>query len=436
MRDPSPAAVEAVKNELRRRYGLAGHAMDGGVVARVLNRLADCAGGAPEDSAVEALARDECRRALIEAFTVPETWFFRDIGAYEYLGRHAREHWIRPGAAPVRILSAACSTGEEPYSAAMVLLDAGLGPDRFSIDAFDLNPASIAKAREAVYGPNSFRGVDEAVRRRFFEPVPGGLRVREPARGTVRFAEGNALAPDAPFGWRPYHAVFCKNVMIYLAPEYARSLLDRIEKWVAPGGLLFVGSAETMQLASRPFRPVNHRGAFAFVKRDSSFDRRLEKSSRRIGEKRTRLDKPQSPPPWKKVPPPAPEPDRRAMPGPGPAGGREGSSLAERGRELERARELADRGKLGEAYEICERLRREGDPSAALYFLMGLIEESRGRGGEAEDCYNRALYLDPRHYETLIHLAYLLESRGSGHRAAVFRERAERVRAREGVGGG
>ena len=98
---------------------------------------------------------------LIDTVAVPETWFFRDRGAFIALARIALDAMVRRGPTDVlRILSVPCSTGEEPYSIAMSLLDAGLSPQRFQVEAIDISHRAIERARAGVYRRNSFRGQD------------------------------------------------------------------------------------------------------------------------------------------------------------------------------------------------------------------------------------------------------------------------------------
>ena len=130
-------------------------------------------------------------QALIEAVVVPETWFFRDREAFSTLARLVQEASPTAHADGVRrILSLPSSTGEEPYSIAMALFDAGVPADRFSIDAIDISAHAIAVARRATYGKNSFRGHDLGFRARYFDATATGHRLADRVRRPGAFPAG------------------------------------------------------------------------------------------------------------------------------------------------------------------------------------------------------------------------------------------------------
>ena len=145
---------------LKRTMGLDAASIGASAIERaVQQRLA--ASGLPETGAYleRVRASPEELQELIEAVIVPETWFFRDREAFAALARLVYEEWLGAHATGVlRVLSLPCSTGEEPYSAAMALLDAGWPAERFRVDALDISAHALAAARRGVYGRNSFRG--------------------------------------------------------------------------------------------------------------------------------------------------------------------------------------------------------------------------------------------------------------------------------------
>jgi chemotaxis protein methyltransferase WspC len=114
-------------------------------------------------------------QALVEEVVVPETWFFRDPQAFAAMTHIITKEWLPAHASGVlRLLSLPCSTGEEPYTMAMALIDAGVPCDRFMIDAVDISGEALARARRGVYGGNSFRGQNLSFRDRHFERLERG----------------------------------------------------------------------------------------------------------------------------------------------------------------------------------------------------------------------------------------------------------------------
>ena len=131
-------------------------------------------------------------QALIEEVVVPESWFFRDSRPFEVLCQHARaRRACDPSRPPLRVLSLPCAGGEEPYSIAMALIDAGLPPAQFQIDAVDISDRALARARRGVYSLNAFRGPDSSFRTRYFHQGPEGYALDAAVKGTVRFLRGN-----------------------------------------------------------------------------------------------------------------------------------------------------------------------------------------------------------------------------------------------------
>jgi chemotaxis protein methyltransferase WspC len=204
-------------------------------------------------------------QALIDAIVVPETWFFRNAQAFAQVAGLFTA--ARPAnGAELRILSLPCSSGEEPYSIAMALLDAGVAPRRFTIDAVDVSERSLALARRAIYGPNSFRGEDLRFRDRHFEVTASGYRLNDAARERVTFATGNLLAPHLLAGAQPYDVVFCRNLLIYFDSATQHRAIEILRRLLAPDGTLFVGPAEAGSLFGHGFAWSKVPLAFSFAK--------------------------------------------------------------------------------------------------------------------------------------------------------------------------
>jgi len=198
------------------------------------------------------------RQALIEALVVPETWFFRDREAYVALARLANERLVRDPAHVLRVLSAPCSSGEEPYSVAMTLLDAGIGESRFVVDAIDISARVIDHARAALYGRNAFRGHPLEFRDRHFMATQNGWQLHERVRHAVRFSQANLFElqsqPDAT-----YDFIFCRNVLIYFDQNTKTNIFERLSRMMEPDGVLALGAAESVVGITNTFKPYPER---------------------------------------------------------------------------------------------------------------------------------------------------------------------------------
>jgi chemotaxis protein methyltransferase WspC len=363
------------------------------------------------------------RQALVEAVVVPETWFFRDGQAFAEmvrLGREAARHM--PEGGTLRLLSVPCSTGEEPYSMAMALIEAGIPPDSFQIDAVDISARALASATGAVYGKNSFRGNDLEFRTRHFRGTPQGFRLDDAVRRTVHFQQGNLLASDFLLGAGRYDLIFCRNLLIYFDCATQAHAVDVLVGLLAPNGVLFVAPAETAVMLNHGFASTKAPLAYAFLTtgglrtaRPLDAPRPAAAARRARGVRLERAGTPKAatarPPPVATVATVATVVDRGAEPR----------------AELDAAVRWADQGRFAEAAACCEEHLRRHGPSAEAFHLLALVRDASGNHRDASACYRKALYLDPEHHEALIHFALLAEQQGHPAQAQALRNRARRV---------
>ncbi|UXU90426.1 CheR family methyltransferase [Burkholderia sp. S-53] len=389
------------------------------------------------------------RRALIELFVVPETWFFRDREAFATLARLAAERLAATPGRVIRVLSAPCSTGEEPYSAAMALLDAGLEPASFTIDAIDLSARAIEQARHGCYGRNAFRGTATEFRARYFTPAADGWLLDERVRARVQFRHANLVEPIADTGIR-YDFVFCRNVLIYFDRDAQDRVIRSLDACLADDGMLFVGPAETGVAMRHGMRSARVPLAFAFHREpagaaaDASAARAAALPSAvaayRHAERltvaplaATRTVLAVAPPAWlgdglQPFAAPAVRPaafDARADL---PVATVEAAAPVDEGvaPTLEDAQALANAGAFDEAERVLAQFSARVGPHADAFYLNGLIADARGRAAEAGNFYRKALYLRPTHHEALTHLATLLDVGGDRAGAQWLLERARR----------
>jgi chemotaxis protein methyltransferase WspC len=358
-------------------------------------------------------------QALIEAVVVPESWFFRDRHAFTALARLAHDEWLPTHADGVfSLLSLPCATGEEPYSMAMALVDAGMPPDRFRIDAVDISTRHVAQGVRAVYGKNSFRGDELGFRARHFDVTPDGFRVREPIRQLVHFQPGNLFAAGFLPGVALYHVIFCRNVLIYFDRPTQDRALGVVKRLLHDTGTLFVAPAETGLPGSHDLISTREPLAFAFrraVVVAPARSLRAAPAAAPIALLPRAVSAAPGPPRASATTTAIRPVDAPGVPSPQPAA------------DLLDAARFADQGDFVEAASCCERHLRQSGPSATVFYLLGLVRDATGNQNEAAVYYRKALYLDPDHYDTQIHLALLLEKRGDPAAAKVLRNRARRL---------
>lgn len=405
--------IARLEQLLKTLIGLDARTLGQGAIERALRqRLAACA---LDEEAYWALASASPaeQRALVEAVVVPETWFFRYPESFVLLALQARAlQGRRPAGQPLRVLSMPCSTGEEPYSIAMALLDAGFTPHGLHIDALDISQRALDHAARGRYSGNAFRGDALDFRERHFQrEAEGTHRIDERLRGMVNWQAGNLLDAAVLSARAPYDFVFCRNLLIYFDRPTQLQALAQLERVLLADGLLFVGPAEAGLLTQRGLQALDTAHSFAFRRRAAP--PAPAPAARPVASPAT----PRPAPLWS--PPPAaaamrPVPPSQATPPAAPADTAAG---------LARIAALANAGRNTEALSACaEQLERHG-PSAELYFWWGLLCDGAGQTDTAQRHYRKALYLEPHHAQALAHLAALLAAHGDRSGAARLQQR-------------
>ncbi|KQV83688.1 methyltransferase [Massilia sp. Root351] len=449
---------------------------------RAIRERMELTGEVNRERYLAALTQEELTE-LVELVVVPESWLFRDAQAFQVAvefvqGRLARRPAGTP-ARPVRILSVPCAGGEEPYSLAMALCDADVPRGAFSIDACDLSPGCVARARRGVYGRNAFRAQDLAFRERYFTSVGNDdYLISEAIRAQVRFSQGNLLELDA--GGRRYDIIFCRNLLIYFDKPTTKAAIERLSALLADDGILFAGYAEVPSFAHHGFTPLPHRQAFGLRKDAASavlsmlsvpanaapagmpppFTAERRKSvrpqvlalaaapamprpeaARRASAPATAFSATSAAMAAAPAAPAAPIAARAARPSGAPSGASPVSGAAARAPAapappcaaelLLQARKLADRGETGDAEAACRAVLAAAPETAGAYFILGMLSEHAGQSAQAEEHWRRCIYLQPDHYEALCHLALLAEQSGNSSGAATLKARAARIYQRQ-----
>ncbi|SHH12831.1 protein-glutamate O-methyltransferase CheR [Massilia sp. CF038] len=380
--------------------------------------------GLADPARYPALLNGDELQALAELVVIPESWMFRDPEAFFAAARFVSQRLATHPLRTVRILSIPCAGGEEPYSMAMALQDAGVDRGAFRIDAVDLSEVALARARQGRYTRNAFRGGNLAFRERYFTQVGSEYQIDPALREQVNFSHGNLLTIDAAASSGRYDIVFCRNLLIYFDEATTNGAIARLRLMLADDGLLFAGYAEVPAFCSQGFTPMRSPGAFALQKERRS-------ASRVAQPQPAAAVVPAALRPAPRVPAPAPSAPTGAAhaAASAPAARNPAASVAE---QLEQASSLADSGELAAAAALCHQLLQTEPGAAEAYFILGMISECQNKPGVADGYWRRCIYLQPDHYQALCHLALLAEQQGDATQAAALRQRAARVYGRHG----
>ncbi|MDX1530907.1 MAG: protein-glutamate O-methyltransferase CheR [Rhodothermales bacterium] len=215
--------------------------------------------------------------ALFNAVTINETFFFRHADQHRHFARELLpeliERRLRAGGRRVRLWSAACSTGDEPYTLALLIqeeVQARYPAVAFDIVGTDINTEVLAQAREGLYEAYAVRTIPAPLRQRYFreEAGPRGPRYRLDARlrRMVRFQRLNLIERASPSHPKDVDAVFCANVLIYFDAASKQAAAANLYDALRPGGYLLVGTSETLYGVTQAFQPVRSGRAVAYLK--------------------------------------------------------------------------------------------------------------------------------------------------------------------------
>lgn len=441
---------------LKRKMGLDSGSIGKAAVERAVRHRMGAAGVADEHVYLLRVQTTPAEmQQLIEAVIVPETWFFRYPESQAAMARLAHERLYAAGVPEdrvLRVLSVPCSSGEEPYSIAMALLDAGVPAARFHVDAVDISERMIEFAERAVYGRNSFRGDDVAFRDRHFVDVADGHQLAAAVRDRVRFQQGNLFDTHLLAGAAPYDFVFCRNLLIYFDAATQERAVQVLRRHTRGDGVIFVGPAETSLMTARRLPAVPQARSFAFLAQTLPPPADPFTPPQPIVHAWTPPRRPVAQPPASRLPLPhaaivappagyappsrayAPEGVDAAAPGAHTAATASlpaaGASLSSAEASLRHIAAMADQGRVQDAMAQCQAHIDTHGASADALHLQGLLQDAAGDARQAQASYRKALYLDPTHREALLHLAALIASSGDMEGARRLQARAARQEAR------
>ena len=216
--------------------------------------------------------RDDELGRMISHVTNNETYFFRESAQLKVFAEHVlgtlKEAKTASGERKLRILSAGCSTGEEPHTAAMIVHDSGqfFWGWEIRIVGMDIDEAALAKGRKGLYFHNAFRASGPDLLQKHFVKDGPGARIKESIRRMVELRQGNILEPTSYEGLAPLDVIFCRNVLIYFSDATILKVVRLFNDVLAPGGYLLLGHAESLSRVSDTLKPIRFPGAMIYQK--------------------------------------------------------------------------------------------------------------------------------------------------------------------------
>lgn len=371
---------------------------------------------------------DEVAQLLARHLTVGETYFFREPGTLDVLERQILPELVRQradGSRQLRLWSAGCCTGEEPYTLAMILerLLPDIGGWDIHILATDLNQDFLDRAAQGVYRDWSFRQTLPGIKERFFRETRPGTYVLNPrTQARVTFARLNLAKDDYPsprVDTGRMDVILCRNVLMYFSDRQAQAVMHRLHRSLTPSGWLAVSPTEHALRRTPGFRSVHFEGAFLYQKTNDADTPQASPTPAPtlFSPAPTSLLSP-SLATSRQSPPAKPVPDTRPTPtiGPSPSGSDLALELFRQDRHEEcelaikqvlqtspadpvalglRARLIANRGQLADALHACDVALGVDKMNPSLHCLRARILEELGRQGEADAALRRVLYLEP-----------------------------------------
>ncbi|MBE0416554.1 MAG: tetratricopeptide repeat protein [Coriobacteriia bacterium] len=409
------------------------------------------------------LAADEGEfRELMNLVTINETSFFRFPGQFKALRTFVIPEILDARSSAMRsfrVWSAGCSTGEEPYSIAMTLLDAGIDSlgHHAEVLGTDVSTDALERAKSGVYSPRALLNVPHEVVKRYFEPTATGHRVVDQVRRVVEFRYQNLIKEPCPTALMGnWDVIFCRNVTIYFRIESTRRVVESLFESLNPGGYLFIGHSESLTGITERFETIEVGGVFLYRKPVSvavsaSFPEAVEQQRRLGRDARTRRAESAS---AKFEIRTSVAPRASAAATPESAGGTllleaaRAAAIAGRPHEvlqatrdllaaepgnaeahLLAARAYADNGDFEDALASAEEALRIDPLLATARYILGLIHLRSGRPEAAIAEFRRTIYADDTFVLAHLNLGNL--HRGRGEYAEACREYEAALRALE-----
>lgn len=209
---------------------------------------------------------DEWRR-VIDALSVQETYFWREMDQVNTLVNQIVPEWFSKSNDLLRIWVAACASGEEAFTIAIALEEAGWGRHPIKIVATDASEAALQKGQTGIFRERSFRAMPPELRTKYFNPIRGNWALKPEILSRVRFERVNIIVRTETAELAPSPVIFCRNVFIYFSPDVVAQTVRSFAERMPPGGYLCVGASESLLRLTNDFDLREIGNAFVYVRK-------------------------------------------------------------------------------------------------------------------------------------------------------------------------
>lgn len=259
--------LQTVSNAVREQFGLDPERLCEWRIERAIQTRADATSNETLAGYVVTFEASSTERfALLEDLLVHESRFNRHAQSFVHLRDNIGRQTL-----PLRVISLGCASGEEPYSIAIALLDSGLSPTEFRIDAVDISANALGRATRARYTESVMRDVPDTVRAQHFERHGDTWQLDAAIVRLVTFHQANVLDKSLPVVG-PYDILFCRNLFLYLLQSARQAVAATLRAMLAARGTLYVGQSELLSFERLGFS-ISDRSGLAL---DTSRERRLD----------------------------------------------------------------------------------------------------------------------------------------------------------------
>ncbi len=352
---------------------------------------------------------------LLELAVIPETWFFRDIRPFEFIYKKIKKQLIKAPSLSFRILSIPCSSGEEPYSLAMYLLDKGLPKSSFKIDAVDISKRSLQRAAQGIYGNNSFRGKHyHSYQAKHFDKQQNFYHIKPNIQEIIKFYTLNILHDKTQLQY-DFDFILCRNLLIYFDMKTKLTAFKQLSNFMKNDAYLFIGHSEFGAVPSDIFQNTGFEQSFALIKHSHPDFKNTQSSKNFSINSQVKLKAIKKKSNFESL---IHKPKTSNSDEP-----------TQNDNILVQVRELANIADFNKAEAICKAYIKDKGEDAEALFLLGLIASSQKQTSLAESLFRKGLFLEPKHYECLVHLSLLLKQNGDTKNAKLFEKRADKALA-------